>query len=91
MSGPSHCRLLLLEQARQRRVNERARVPDRGVLIREAEAICSALSGEQQAAVEARGARGYAKLLEAFWEAVGTHPEDVARQAYRVAFERVTP
>ena len=60
-------------------------------LEREALALLELLPDTERAEVEARGARGYAELLEASWEVVSGDPADVARQAYRVAFEGVKP
>ena len=58
-------------------------------LEREALALLELLPDAERAAVEARGARGVAELLEASWE-LNTTGEDLAhlaRRAYRLAFE----
>ena len=79
-------RLRRLELAQQRK-NTGGAASDR--LMLEALSVAEHLPEAWRQEVEARGARGYADLLEASWEAVGTDPADAARQAYRAAFERV--
>lgn len=54
----------------------------------EAERVCLALPKDLQATVRAGGARGYADLLEAFWELDrGENLAVSALAAYRQAFE----
>ena len=88
MTGKT-ARLRRLELAQQRK--QAARKPGPDLLVLEVLGWAELLPEAQRQAVEARGARGYADLMEAVWEVgqVGTDPADVARQAYRFAFERV--
>ena len=58
-------------------------------LERETLALLELLPDAERAAVEARGARGVADLLEASWELdpAGEDLAHLARRAYRLAFE----
>ena len=82
-------RLRRLELAQERKQAGRSRGPD--LLMLEVLSWADLLPEDWRQDVEARGARGYADLMEAIWEAdrAGHDPADVARQAYRFAFERV--
>ena len=58
-------------------------------LERDALALLALLPDAERAQVVARGARGVADLLERYWELdpAGEDPADLARWAYRLAFE----
>ncbi|CAM3623369.1 hypothetical protein [Deinococcus frigens] len=64
------------------------RLPQPDTLYEMARRVCFALPEDLQATVKAGGARGYADLLEAWWEADRGEDLNVsARAAYRLAFE----
>lgn len=66
----------------------RAAVPiTSNTLYEEAQRVCLALPADLQATVRAGGARGYADLLEAWWETDQGEDLNVsALAAYRLAF-----
>ncbi|UQN04974.1 hypothetical protein [Deinococcus sp. QL22] len=82
-------RLELLEARHSIRVSaveRRAIQPD--TLHELARRVCLALPEDLQATVEADGARGYAALLEAWWEVgAGEVTPQTALEAYLLAFE----
>ena len=82
-------RLRRLELAQERKQAGRNRGPD--LLMLEVLSWVDLLPEAHRQEVEARGARGYADLIEAVWELnrTGHDRADVARRAYRFAFERV--
>lgn len=88
MSGKP-ARLRRLELAQERR--QAARSPGADRLMLEVLGWADLLPEAQRREVEARGARGYADLMEAIWELnlADYDPADVALQAYHFAFERV--